>query len=91
MRLRVAQIERIHDHADVGGILARLTDVRYFDELKARLMHAGLELAIPLPVAVGFLDDDRALQEQPLEHAIDVELRIARIAHAQGDVLKVTE
>jgi len=65
--------------------------MRNLDELEARLVHAGLELAVALPVAVGFLDDDGALQQQPLEHAIDVELRIARITHAEGDILKVTE
>src|ERR1700722_5843619 len=91
MRFRVAQVERIHDHADVGGVLARLADVGYLDELKARLMHAGLDPPTALPVPVCLLDDDRALQQQPLEHPIDVELCIARIAHAERDVLKITE
>ena len=41
MRFGVAQVERIDDHADVGGVLSGLTDVRDLDQLEARLMHPG--------------------------------------------------
>ena len=32
------QVERIHDHADVGGILTRHPDVRDFDQLECRFV-----------------------------------------------------
>jgi hypothetical protein len=71
--------------------LPRLLHVRDLDELEARVVHAGLELLVALPIAVGFLHDDRALEQQSLEHPGDVELRVAGIAHAEGDVLEVAE
>ena len=58
---------------------------------KPGMVHAGLELLVALPVAVGLLHDDGALEQQPLQHPGDVELRVARIAHAQRDVLEVAE
>ncbi|MNC95047.1 hypothetical protein D3C83_120590 [compost metagenome] len=54
-------------------------------------MHGGLELLVALPVAVGLLHHDRALGQQALEHLRHVELRVARFAHAEGDVLEVAE
>jgi hypothetical protein len=40
--LRVAEVERVDDHADVGGVLARLAHVRDLDQLEGRLVHAAL-------------------------------------------------
>ena len=42
------------------------------------------------PVGVGFLGDDLALLDQPLQHAVDVEA-IAPALEAQGQVLEVDE
>src|SRR3712207_8862822 len=50
-----------------------------------------LEFLVALPVAVGFLHHDGALGEQALEHLLHVELGIARLAHAERDVLEVAE
>src|SRR5688500_7288058 len=65
--------------------------MRYFDELERRFMHRRFELFVSLPIAVGFLDDDAAFEQQPFEYAIDVELRILRVAHAERYVLEITE
>src|SRR6185295_11392133 len=81
----------IHHHADVGGILAGLAHVRDLDELEGCAVHADLEFLVALPVAVGLLDDDRALQQQALEHAVDVELLVLRVLYAERDVLEVAE
>ena len=54
-------------------------------------MHCGLERLVALPVAVGFLDDDAAFDEQTLDDQIDVEARILGVPDAQSDVLEVAE
>src|SRR5688572_6491455 len=89
--LRVAQVERVHDHADVGGVLAGHAHVRDLDHLERRFVHRRLELAVALPVAVRLLHHDAALQQQALQHAVDVELRVLGVAHAQRDVLEIAE
>jgi hypothetical protein len=68
VRLRVAEVERVDDHADVGRVLARLAHMRNLDQLEGGLVHRCLELLVALPVAVGLLDDDAALEQQALEH-----------------------
>ena len=65
--------------------------MRDLDQFKRRAVHADLEFLVALPVAVGFLDDDRALQQQAFEHAIDVELLVFCILHAERDVLEIAE
>src|ERR1017187_2478851 len=52
---RVTQVERVHDHADVGGIFPRLAQVRDLDELECRLMQVALEDLVAVEVAIGFL------------------------------------
>jgi hypothetical protein len=89
--LRVAQVERVHDHADVGGVLAGHAHVRDLDHLERRLVHRPLELAVALPVAVRLLDDDAALEQQPLQHPVDVEPGVLGVAHAERNVLEVAE
>ncbi len=74
--LGVAQVEGIDDHADVGGVLARLAHVRNFDELERGLVQAALEVLVAIKVAVGLLDHDVALQQQTLENLLDVEARV---------------
>ena len=39
VRLGVAEVERVHDHADVGGVLAGLAHVRDLDQLEGGLVH----------------------------------------------------
>ena len=56
---RVAEIQRVDHHADVGRVLARDLDMRNLDQLERRLVHGGLELLVALPVAVRLLDNDR--------------------------------
>ena len=91
MLLRVAEVERVHDHADVGGVLAGLAHVRDLDQLESRLVHRALVVLVALPVAVGLLDDDVALEQQPLEHFSDVKGGDLHVAHAERDVLEVAE
>src|SRR5262245_16090008 len=91
MRLGVAKVESIHHHTDISGILARLTHMRDLDQLERSLVHSRLELAIAIPVAVCLLHHDAALEQQPLEHFLDVETRELGIAHAKRDVLEVAE
>ena len=62
MALCVTQVECVHDHADVGGIFPRLAQVRDLDELERRLMQVALEHLVAVEIAVGFLDDDVALE-----------------------------
>ena len=82
VRLGVAQVESVDHHADVGGVLAGLLDVGNLDQLESGVVHAGPKILVALPVAVGLLDHDRALEQQPLQHPRDVELGIAGVAHA---------
>jgi len=89
--LGVAEVERVHDHADVGRILSGLPHVRDLDQLEGGLVHGGLEILVALPVAVGLLDDDAALQQQLFQDLADVELGVAGVAHADGDVFEVAE
>ena len=91
MRLGVAQIQRIDHHADVRGVLARLAHVRNLDQLERRLMHAGFERLVALPVTVRLLDDNAALQQQPLQHLLHVELGVLGVAHPQREVLEIAE
>src|SRR4030095_3547282 len=91
MTLRVAEVERIDDHADVSRVLAGLADVRDFDQLESCLMQTALDLRVAAKIAIGLLDDDVPLEQQSLEHLADVELRDLSIASTQCDVLQVEE
>jgi hypothetical protein len=61
------------------------------DQLEVGLVHRRLEALVAIPVAVGLLDHDAALQQQAFEHQLDVELFVLGVAHAEGDVLEVAE
>ena len=91
VRLGVAQIERVDHQPDVGRVLARLAHVRYLDQLEIGFVHGGFEALVTLPVAVGLLDDDAALEQQAFEDRLDIELLEVRVAHAQRNVLKITK
>ncbi len=89
--LGVAQVQGVHDHADVGGVLPRLAHVRDFDQFEGGLVHRPLEILVAFPVAVGFFHHDAALEQQPLEHLADVKLGVAFIPHPDRDVFKIAE
>ena len=72
MCLRIAKVEGVDDHADVGRVLARLTHVRNVDQFECSFVHGFLERFVPLPVAIRLLDHDTALDEQAFEHALDI-------------------
>ena len=61
------------------------------DEFEIGLVHDRLEFLVAAPVAVGFLGDDAALDQEALENAVDVELGVARIADPERDVFEVAE
>jgi len=54
-------------------------------------MHRFLEFLVALPVTVGLSHDDAALEQESLQHLIDIKRRILGVAHAQGDIFEVTE
>src|SRR4029077_18628434 len=89
--LGVTEIERIDDHADVGGIFAGLAHMRDLDELERRFVQPPLKRFVALKIAVGFLDHDLALEQQTLEHLADVERGKVRVMCAQRDVFQVEE
>ena len=60
-------------------------------ELEAGVVHAGFELLVTLPIAIGFLYDDGAFEQQALENPGDVEFLVARIADTQCDVFEIAE
>ena len=91
MRFGVAKIERVDHQTDVGRVLARLAHVRDLDQLEARLVHGALEGLVAIPVAIGLLDHDAALEQQFLEHRFDVEFLELRVAHAERDVFEVAK
>ncbi|MNJ65794.1 hypothetical protein D3C77_618330 [compost metagenome] len=91
MRLGIAEVQRVHDQPDIGRILARLAHVRNFDQLEIGLVHGGLEFLVAFPVAIGFLDDDAALEQQAFQHGPDVEFLVFGVPHTQRHVLEVAE
>ena len=91
VRLGVAEVQRIDDHADIRGVLAGHAHVRNFDQLERGFVHRALEALVAVPVAVGFLDDDAAFQEQALEHLVDVEFRVLGVGDAERHVLEIAE
>src|SRR5438270_912702 len=62
-----------------------------FRPLERRLVHRRLERLVTIPVAVRFLDDDAAFEQQALEYFADVEFFVIGVAHAERDVLEVAE
>ena len=61
------------------------------DQLEGGFVHGRLELLVAIPVAIGLLDDDAALQQQVLEHQPHVEFRNLGIANTKCDILEVAE
>ena len=69
-------------------LILRLRDVDQLDALAVELAH---RVFVVPPVAVGPLEDDAALLQQPLEHQLDLELAGLHVADADGQVLEVDE
>ncbi len=65
--------------------------MRDFDEFESRLVHAGFELLVTIPVAIGFFRHDAAFEQQALEDRADIELRVIRVTHAQSDVFEIAK
>jgi len=65
--------------------------VRDFYQLERGLVQAALEVFVAIEIAIGLLDHDVALEQQALEHLLDIEARVAGVARAQGDVLQIEE
>ena len=61
------------------------------DKLESRLVHRCLEFLVAIPVAIGLLDHDAALEQQALQDTGNVEFRVFRVAHAQCDVLEIAK
>ncbi len=91
MALRVAQVERVDHHADVGGIFSRLAQMRDFDQLESGFMQIALEDLVAVEVAVGFLDDDVALEQEAFEDFLNFEAGVIGVERPEGDVLEVEE
>ena len=89
--LRVAKIERVHDHADVRRVLARLAHMGNLDQLEGGFVQAAFEDFVAVEIAVGFFDDDVALEQQAFEHLLNLEGRVMGVVGAKGDVLQVEE
>jgi hypothetical protein len=89
--LRVAEIERVHHHANVGRVFARLADVRDLDHLKGGFVQPALEGLVAVEIAVSLLDHDVAFEEQALDHLADVESRKLRFECADGYVFQIEE
>ena len=89
--LGVGEVHRVHDHLDVGAVLARVVLLRDVDQLDGRLVEGALVVAVALPVGVGLLDDDLALLQEALQDQLDVELADVGVADAERDVLEVAE
>ncbi len=89
--LGVAQVERVHDHADVGAVLAAHLGLRDVDHLEAVHVEFLHELPVARPVAVGALGDDASLLEQPLQDELDVEPAALQVLGAEREVLEVDE
>ena len=91
MLFGIAEIERIDDHADIGGILARLPSMRDFDELERGIVHDRLEFLVSLPVAVSLFENHGALYQQALENQLDIEFFHLRVSDAERDVFEIAE
>ena len=91
VRLRVAQVDGVHDHANVRAVLARHLrgrDVDHLETVPVELAHEVLETG---PVAVRALEYDAAAFEQPIQHELDFELAFLVLLHAEREVLEIDE
>ena len=54
-------------------------------------MHGRLEVLVAIPVAVGLLDDNVALEQQTFQYFLYVKGGVLGIAHTERNVLEVAE
>ena len=87
--LGVTEVEGVYDHADIGGILSRLAEVRNFDELEGCVVQVALELLEAGEIAVSLFQDYVTLEKKSLKNLGDREGRIAGVTGTDGDVLQV--
>ena len=71
--LRVTEVDGVHDHVDVGAVLAAHSGAGYVDELDPVRVEVTHIVLVVAPVAVGALEDDPPLFEQALQDEIDLE------------------
>ncbi len=54
-------------------------------------MHDRLEFLVPVPVTVGLLRHDVALDKQAFQHQLDVEFLHIGVPDTQRDILEITK
>ena len=86
---RVTKIERVDHHSDVGGILARLPDVRDLDQLESGFVQSAFESFVTLEIAIRLFHHDVALEQKALDHFANVEGRELRVVRAERDVFQI--
>ena len=91
MLLRVAQVQGVDDHADVGAVLAAHLALRDVDQLDPLGVEFADRVVVMAPVAIGPLVDDAALFQQPFEDQLDLELARLHVANADGQILEIDE
>src|SRR5574341_968258 len=74
-------------------LLMRRSELEFFTPTPITVFafSRSLEFLVAIPVAIGLFHHDRALREQSLEHLLHVELGVARLSHAERDVLEIAE
>src|SRR5690349_7039605 len=61
------------------------------DQFEICFVQRSFKGLITVPVAISLFYDNAALQQQSLQHRLDIELLVFRITHAKSDIFKVTE
>ena len=91
MLLGIAEIQGVHDHADVGGVLARLAHVGDLNEFKGGLVQIPLELLVAVEITISLLDDDMSFEQEAFEHLLNVEAGVMGITGSESNVLQIEE
>src|SRR5690606_11945148 len=91
VRLRVAKIDRVDDHADVRAVLAARAGVRDIDHLEAEHVELAHKLLEPVPVAIRPLEHDPAALEKPLDDRLHLEPALVALLGAKREVLEIHE
>src|SRR3990172_622193 len=89
--LGIAEIKSIHDHANVGAVLAaRLTlrNVDQFDAVGMKLLYGILVVA---PIAIGTFVDNSAFLQQPFQDQLNLKLPGLHISNTDDQVLEIYE
>ena len=62
-----------------------------FDELEGGFVEVAFERFVAVEVAIGFLDDDVAFEQQAFEDFLDAERRVAGVERAARDVASIVK